>query len=95
MSDYSKILVIADKETIMGFEIAGLVNDPAMPTLIEIQRNSTEIELSDLLEKQVRRKDLAIIFICDFASTKIKKQLEKYNTSLPSIMIIPSKHINL
>lgn len=95
MSDYSNIAVIADTETIRGFMIAGVVNDPEMPTILEVKRNTPAEELSRLFLQQTQRRDIAILMICDFASQKISSEIAKYNGFVPSVLIIPSKNKRL
>lgn len=91
MEGCSKIAIIADADTMVGFEIAGVANDPNFPTLIRVAKTDPREKIAGIYEEQMRRKDIAIIFICDFASSKIKREIVKNKTALPSVLIIPSK----
>lgn len=92
MKDYSKIAIIGDADTIRGFEIAGVANRPGPPTIVEVTREDSEDAIAEIFAEQINRKDIAIVFICDFASRMIAPHIKRYKGTLPSVMIIPSKN---
>ena len=92
MKDYSHIAIIGDADTIEGFEIAGMANRAGLPTVLEVTRTDTAESIAAIFQEQIKRKDIAIIFICDFASQKIQQQISKHRLTLPSVLVIPSKN---
>lgn len=92
MIDYSRISIIGDEDTIIGFEIAGLASSEDYPTISKIDRNDSSEKIEKIFKSHLVRKDIAIILICDFASKKIKHEILKNKGCLPSVLIIPSKN---
>ena len=88
------ISVIADKDTINGFKIAGVPNNNN-DLLFTVNLETKNEEIFFFLHRKLNDKKVGIIFICDFIVEKINLELSKFNSTIPFIMVIPSSKINL
>ena len=88
------ISVIADKDTINGFKIAGVPNNND-DLLFTVNLETKNEEIFSFLHRKLNDKKVGIIFICDFIVEKINLELSKFNCSIPFIMVIPGSKINL
>lgn len=88
------ISVIADKDTINGFKIAGVPNNND-DLLFTVNLETKNEEIFSFLHRKLNDKKVGIIFICDFIVEKINLELSKFNSTIPFIMVIPSSKINL
>ncbi|KAI5150707.1 V-type H+-transporting ATPase subunit F [Enteropsectra breve] len=90
--DFSKIAVIGDEETVVGYELAGVVRSGEGTNIHIVKRNESSERLAEIFDSLVERKDIAIIFICEFASQIIEKKVQGYKKILPSLLVVPSKY---
>lgn len=88
------ISVIADKDTINGFKIAGVPNNNN-DLLFTVNLETKNEEIFSFLHRKLNDKKVGIIFICDFIVEKINLELSKFNSTIPFIMVIPNSKINL
>jgi V-type H+-transporting ATPase subunit F len=89
-----KIAVLGDSETIQGFQIAGIQNDPENRTLWEISPGDLPQTVFNIYTGLLSRKDIAIILVCDFIQTILAdfRCFKNKQNVTPSILIIPSKN---
>lgn len=88
------VSVIADKDTINGFRIAGISNNNN-DLLFTVSLETKNEEIFSFLYQKLNDKKVGIIFICDFVVEKINLELSKFNSTIPFVMVIPSSKINL
>lgn len=87
----TNIGIIGDEDTINGFMISGIEYNTKNPNLLQASYNTPEEDLKKMFNTLVMRKDLALIFICDFVYEKIREDIDQFDKNLPSILEIPSK----
>lgn len=87
VEDYSTIGIIGDEDTLNGFMISGIQSE----SLVQVTNKTSEEELKKIFKSMIKRKDLALLLICDFVYDKLKYDIDNYDQYLPSIIEIPSR----
>jgi V-type H+-transporting ATPase subunit F len=91
MESRTRIGVMGDEETLIGFLIAGVESLYGDPNLVQVTEETPEEDLRRLFHALVKRRDIAIVLICDFVAEKLKEEIQEYKDPIPSLLEIPSK----
>ncbi|KAM0672561.1 subunit F of V-type ATPase [Ordospora colligata] len=91
MDRRTRIGMIGDEETLLGFLIAGIESTNETPNLVYVTHDTSEDDLRKNFRALTSREDLAMILICDFVAEKIEDDISRYKETIPAILIIPSK----
>ncbi len=79
MKDMSKIGVIGDRDSILGFKVLGLGVFPV-----------TEADEATRLIHRLSREDYSVLFITEAVAQTIEETIERYKTvPFPAIILIP------
>lgn len=92
-TDRKKIGILADEDTILGFQLCGLEESKDQPNLISVTPETVEEDLERYYASLVANKDICILFVSDFVVAKIEKLFQqKVENQMPYVMEIPSKY---
>jgi V-type H+-transporting ATPase subunit F len=91
MENRRRLAVMGDEETLIGFLIAGVENLHSDPNLVQVTEETSEEDLRRMFHVLTKRRDIAIVLICDFVAEKIRAEIQEYKDPVPSILEIPSK----
>lgn len=87
----SKVALITNHQTALGFEMAGLVDHPESKTIFKFEENISKDVILETFFSLVKREDVGIIFISSFFASMIDKEIQGFNELLPSVFIIPTR----
>lgn len=91
MGQRTFIAIIADDDTLNGFALTGIQLVKDVPSFVSINNDTTKEELERHINVLASRKDIAIVFIADFAYPKIREWIKSYKNVMPCFLEIPSR----
>ncbi|KAM0688658.1 H(+)-transporting V1 sector ATPase subunit F [Conglomerata obtusa] len=87
----NRVGIIGDEDTIIGFQICGLVDNVVQRNFIPVTNETPEEDLIRYFKELSVREDISIVFVCDFVAAKIRNVMDECRQMMPSILEIPSK----
>lgn len=87
-----KIGILADEDTILGFQLCGIEESKNIPNIIAVTTETSEDDLEDHFRTLIQNKEICILLVSDFVAIKIEKILQTKVDNMPYVMEIPSKY---
>lgn len=86
---HSKIALISNEKTILGFEVAGVVSCPEATTVFCFDQDAKKEEVLDAFLSLTGREDVGIVLISENYAELIHDEISKHKRAIPSVLTIP------